>query len=911
MSDDLFQQTLDRIEQLRRLPVSTYRLQLHGKFTFRDALTILPYLSDLGVTHVYCSPYLKATPGSTHGYDVIDHCRLNDEIGSERDYADFVAGLREHGLQQILDTVPNHVGVATNDNHWWNDVLAHGPSSRYANHFDIAWKGSPRRRMHDKVLLPVLGSPYAQVLEKGELKLTRDGDRLWVQYYDRLFPISPESAAKIGDLADYAGKPGDPASWDRLDGLLDEQHYRLAWWESAPDEINYRRFFNVNSLAGLRQERREVFEETHALTMSLLADGRVAGLRIDHPDGLANPKQYFDRLQQYYLLSVAKTIFDAQRGGGTHDWEAAKSQLLQRISNRKLRPLYVAVEKILGMSEPLPADWAMSGTTGYDFLALVNAWLVDPSGKKPLTDFYAKLTGCSQSSEELVYQKKRLILDAELASELRMLAMQLAELAQRDRRSIDFTLRALHTILRETIACFPVYRTYIGPGHISGQDAGYVEQAIDAAIGRNPPQFSPIFNYLRDVLLLRYPRNASEEVRIAQDKFVEKFQQLTSPTTAKGIEDTTFYIYNRLTSLNEVGGNPGKFSVSTDELHHYFQVRQEKWPLGLSPLTTHDTKRSEDVRARISVLSEISGEWQAAVEKWSAVNAPLRRWIGDQTAPSANDEYLLYQTLIGAWPLGRPTADEFDDFAKRVSAYMLKAMREAKVHTNWTHPHSEYEKAVDDFLHALLDRSGSPEFFAMFEPLAKKVRDIGIVNSLSQTLLRLTAPGVSDTYQGSELWDLSLVDPDNRRPVDYPRRQSMLADLQSRWQSGERGELLRNLWTTREDARIKLLLTWRLLEERRARPDLFTAGEYAALSSSGPASSHLFSFLRRHRNDTLLVIAPRHTAGLGTFPWKADNFGQTTFDAPNLPQLRHVLTGKPYSAPNVLADFPVGVYGSW
>jgi (1->4)-alpha-D-glucan 1-alpha-D-glucosylmutase len=573
--------------------------------------------------------------------------------------------------------------------------------------------------------------------------------------------------------------------------------------------------------------------------------------------------------------------------------------------------LYVAVEKILAMDEPMPADWAVSGTTGYDSLALTNALFVDPAGEKPLTDFFEKIVGSDRSFEELVYKKKRLILDVELASELRMLATQLAELAQQDRRSIDFTVHALHTALREVIACFPVYRSYVRPGHISEQDTRHIEQAIDAAIARSAPQYSGVFDYLRDILLLRYPRNATDEIRAAQNAFVLKFQQLTSPTTAKGIEDTSFYIYNRLTSLNEVGGNPGKFSVSPDELHRYFEHRQKNWPLGLSPLTTHDTKRSEDVRARISVLSEIPADWRSAVEGWFDLNKPIRRQLKAGIAPAPNDEYLLYQTLIGAWPFGDPSQDEYADFTKRISAYMLKAMREAKVRTNWTHPDTEYEKAVDDFVHALLDRRRSEKFFATFSPLATRISDIGIVNSLLQTLIRLTAPGVPDTYQGSELWDLSLVDPDNRRPVDYARRRSALADLKARWDSADRVELLRELWSTRQDARIKLLLIWRLHEARRARPDLFTAGEYVPLRPIGPAADRVFCFLRRHGSDALLVIATRHTAALGPFPWATDPLAKTSLpDLPTVP-FRDLFTGLPYDPAAALRNLPVAVFGSW
>ena len=825
---------------------STYRLQFHKGFTFRDATAITAYLADLGITHAYASPYLKATPGSTHGYDVIDHGVLNPEVGTPADHKAWVASLTAAGMSHILDTVPNHVGIGTNDNVWFNDVLEHGPASPYANHFDIDWS-PPRPEMRGKLLLPVLGEPYGDVLEKGDLKLVREGGKLFVTYYDRRFPISPESAETVDDPAAYSGTSGNPGSFDKLDALLNAQHYRLSYWRVASDEINYRRFFDVNSLAALAMERRDVFEAVHRFTFELLKDGGVTGLRIDHPDGLYDPKQYFDRLQAKATSELGCP-----------------------------EPLYVAVEKILEGDERLPSDWQVSGTSGYDALIAINDLYVDGRSAERFQQVYAKFAGDDTPFDEWVYRKKCLVLDTSLSSELNVLAHRLDPLAQANRHSRDFTLKELREGLREMVACFSVYRTYVSAAGVHPTDVAMVEKATKAAIARNPAKSVGLFAFLRDTVLQRYP--VPEADRAAQLKFAGKFQQVTSPVTAKGIEDTAFYIYNRLTSLNEVGGDPGRFGRPPADIHAYFADRQAHWPLALNPLSTHDTKRSEDVRARISVLSELPDDWAAALERWSNLNDP--------EAPTRNDQYLIYQTLIGAWPIDGKVDPAFAD---RIHAYLAKALKEAKVNTSWTAPNADYEAAVKSFVNALL-AEGSP-FRRDFEPFQKRVSHFGLLNSLSQTLVRLTAPGVPDTYQGTELWDFSLVDPDNRRPVDYAVRRQLLAQVRSPDVSAA------GLLAAKEDGRIKLLLTHRALLARRDHPGLFTAGTYEPLTATGPYADHLFAFVRRHAGAAALVVAPRLLTAVSPAPEQlpiGPKWRDTAVTLPNgLTNLRDVLTGRP------------------
>lgn len=897
------------------LPEATYRLQFHAGFTFRDAAALVPYLAALGITHVYASPILKARPGSTHGYDVIDPCALNPELGSQADFDGLCAALRAAGLYLIVDVVPNHIGVNTNENAWWNDLLEHGPASRYARFFDITWSGSPRPELHGRVLLPVLADPYGRALEAGELRLAfhSAGGAFFVRYHDSRFPVSPRSYCRLlagaaaamdeptasaaahhaaaevrliiqacrelPDRCDRAdaelraaatawikerladlchrspetcrqvdlavqvinGRPGDPRSFDGLDLLLSKQNYRLAHWRTAAEEINYRRFFDVNDLAALAMQRPEVFDATHRFIFGLFESGKLAGLRIDHPDGLFDPAGYFRRLQDRYAAVAG------------HAEPAAAAAPDAR------RPLYVVVEKILALDESLPDAWPVHGTTGYDFLNRVNGLFVNADASAALTRFYHDWTGDPTSFDELAYRSKRLILDRSLAGELRMLAHGLDRLAQRHRHSRDFTPAGLTAALREVIACFPVYRTYVGEHWATrAADTARIDAAVGLAGQHTPGLEEGTLEFLRDTLLLRYGGDdAGPALRAAQRQFAGRFQQVTAAVTAKGTEDTAFWVYGRLLSLNEVGGDPAQFGVAPEDLHRYFADRRRRWPHALSTLSTHDTKRSEDVRARLNVLSEMPEEWPRQVARWSELNAPHRSTVNGSAVPDHGLEYTIYQRLLGAWPLEASTCDGGaapEEFVRRVHACTVKALRESKLYSDWLDPDEALESAVLQFLGAILDPARGSAFLAEFLPFRRRVAHFGMINSLAQTLLKLTAPGVPDTYQGTETWNFSLVDPDNRRPVDYEALRGAMADVEA---VAERpgGGLT--------DGRLKQLLHVRALAERRARPGLFTEGEYVPAAVEGPAARHAFAFARRHGGVTAVTIVPRLPVTMG------------------------------------------------
>jgi (1->4)-alpha-D-glucan 1-alpha-D-glucosylmutase len=933
---------LEREATARRCaPEATYRLQFHAGFTFQDAAHLAPYLQDLGISHIYASPYLKARPGSKHGYDVLDHQHLNPEIGSDADYAVYSDALREHNLGQILDVVPNHMGIVGNENVWWNDVLENGPASPYANYFDIAWEVSPRPALRDRVLLPLLGEPYGQVLEAGQIRLHYEAGTFTVHYFEHRLPVAPCTWSKIlsydldqleaalgkdslqlleyqsiltgvrnlpartetsperiaerqrekevlkrrlAALTDscaeirehllsvvliFNGTPGDPHSFDNLDELLDEQPYRLSSWRVASDEINYRRFFDINELAALRMERAEVFLATHKLIFQFLRERRLSGLRIDHPDGLFDPRQYLRRLQRHYLLELARQLYQSRPEYQSVEWNELEAPLLARINSGALpeRSLYVVVEKILGSNESLPADWPVHGTTGYDFLNVLGGLFVDPAGARAFTTLYRDWIEDYTPFLEVVYDKKLLILGLSLSSELQMLSLALDRLAQRRRWSRDFTLHSLRRVLREVIACFPVYRSYIAEGTVHDDDKKYIDAAIREARKRNPTLNRAHFQFLRNILLLRHPERASEEEIAEQQRFTGQFQQVTSPVMAKGLEDTAFYVYNRLTSLNEVGGDPARFGIPPAVVHQNFAARQQHWPRALSTTSTHDSKRSEDVRARISVLSEMPDAWRECLYRWSRLNEPHRVQVEDDKAPDSNVEYLLYQTLLGAWPAEPYSDEEYAVFISRIQAYMEKATHEAKVHTSWINPNADYDQALRLFVGHILDPAASPEFLDDFRAFQRKIGRYGFFNSLSQCLLKIAAPGAPDTYQGTELWDFSLVDPDNRRPVDYEKRRRLLAELLERSRSPKaRGELTAELVETMADGRIKLYVTAMSLRCRRTHPGLFSVGSYSAVDPVGAKEDHVFSFVRRHLDRAALVAAPRLPAKLMTDP---------------------------------------------
>ncbi|HEY0514231.1 MAG TPA: malto-oligosyltrehalose synthase [Thermoanaerobaculia bacterium] len=884
-----------------KTPLSTYRVQLRSEFGFDDAAAIAGYLADLGVSHLYSSPYLQAARGSTHGYDVVDPTRVNEDLGGEVAHARLCRTLGENGLGQVLDIVPNHMAVTEESerrNAWWWDVLENGAASRYAAYFDVDWS-SPQARLRDTVLLPILGDHYGRVLEAGELKLVRRGGRFEIHYHEHRMPVAPrsldalvaEAARRCGspDLAFIADALGQlpPATLtdresiarrhrdkevlagqmarlaeerpemaraldetvaainrdaDRLDELLQRQNYRPAFWRTAGQELDYRRFFDVHTLIGLRMEDERVFADTHALVLRWLREGVLDGVRIDHPDGLRDPEEYLERLRD----------------------EAPEA--------------WVVVEKILEPGEPLRASWPVEGTTGYDFLARAGGLLVDPAGEGPLTDLYAELTGETSDWPERVREKKLLVLGDLLASDVNRLAEVFLEVCERHRRHRDYTRFELRQAIREVVAVFPVYRTYARAelGEIAELDRRYAGEAIEAAKAHRPDLSADLFDFFRDLLTLEVRGEVESEL-------VMRFQQLTGPAMAKGVEDTAFYSFHRLVALNEVGGSPGEWGLSVEELHRLSADSERLWPRAMLSTSTHDTKRSEDVRARISLLSEIPERWGEAARRWFARNGKHRRSCQGEDLPDRNAEYLLYQTLAGAWPIS----------ADRAAAYMEKAAREAKVHTSWTRTNPEYEAALRGFVNGVLD---DPEFVADLEAFVVPLVEPGRINSLAQTLLKLAAPGVPDFYQGTEIWDLSLVDPDNRRPVDYDLRRRLLGRLKAGMTPEQvlagMDEGLPKLWTIHQGLHL-----------RRARPEAFAAG-YEPLRVSGPRAGHAAAFAR---GGEVAVVVPRLPLRLG------GNWRDTTVELPP-GRWRNELTGEeadggegPLPVAGLLARFPVAL----
>ncbi len=958
-----------------RIPLATYRLQFNRDFTFAQATELISYLQALGISHCYASPYLKARPGSLHGYDIIDHNALNPEIGSLEDFERLVAALQQQGMGQILDIVPNHMGVMGSDNGWWLDVLENGQASSYADFFDIDWEPL-KDELRGKLLVPVLGDQYGNVLERGELKLVFDTQQgefsIW--YYTHRFPVDPKTypqiigyrlerlAARLGpahpqvlefqslltalghlpshteiasdklaernrdkeihkrylaalcagspDIAQYIeenvkeinGTAGDPKSFDWLHELIEVQAYRLAYWRVAADDINYRRFFDINDLAALRMEKEAVFTATHRLVFELIATGKVDGLRIDHPDGLYDPTQYFQRLQQ-------------------------RRAELGKV-NGEDKPLYVVVEKIRASYEHIPRDWAVYGGTGYRFANLVNGLFVDSANQARLDRIYAGFLEERLDFDEMLYRCKKLIMKVALASELNVLANQLSRIAQADRHTCDLTLNSLRDALTEIVACFPVYRTYITGERITSQDQRFINWAVATAKKRSQAADITVFDFVHAVLLLTLAEGKSPAFRAAVTAFTKKFQQFTSPVMAKSLEDTSFYIYNRLVSLNDVGGDPKSFGISVAAFHGANQERMKSWPHTLLNTSTHDSKRSEDVRARLNVLSEIPARWRLALRRWSRLNRSRKRQVDGKYAPSRNDEYLLYQTLLGAWPVGELDQEALADFCQREEHYLIKVVREAKVHSSWINPNTAYEEAVVAFIRALL-LTPYPRnlFLADFAPLQAWIARIGLFNSLSQTLLKLTVPGVPDIYQGCELWQFSLVDPDNRRPVDFAQRQALLKELQvlAATPTEALADAVRCLLDTLEDGRCKLYLTWKALELRNRYPQLFQQGSYLPLRVEGAWADHLCAFARQSDEQTAIVAVPRLCAGLlgeqAAAPLGPAVWDNTRVELPSAwsgTLYRHVLTGEhlqpvregdkaflPVSA--LLACFPVAL----
>jgi (1->4)-alpha-D-glucan 1-alpha-D-glucosylmutase len=880
-------------------PASTYRLQLNPSFGFREAREVVPYLSALGITDCYVSPILAPRPGSTHGYDVCDHNRLNPELGTREDFQAFCDALQEHSMGLVLDFVPNHMGIDPQANLQWRSVLENGPSSPFASFFDIDWN-PVKDELKDKVLLPVLDDQYGNVLEAGRLQIKFENGNFSLQYADHNFPMNPRQARQVlshnldnlrtqlgedhpdvrellsivfhlehipafvetapemvtardreksvaaqrlaalvansstirehieGNVREFNGTAGDPRSFDLLHQLLDLQPYRLSYWTTAVHEINYRRFFDINELAGIRMEDPSVFQATHALLSELTKQKLVTGLRLDHVDGLFNPKQYFADLQNHC----------APEDGS----------------------LYVLVEKVLSVGENLRADWDIHGTTGYEFLNDIAGLFVDPARGASLHKLYTRFTGRSGRFADLVYESKKLIVATSMASELNVLAHELNRISESDRRYRDFTLDSLQEGLREVVACFPVYRSY---ATIEGHD-NYDERAVDAAVSdalrRNPVLEPSMFAFIRAMLLPQRTPGLSDADYERRVRFAMKFQQYTGPVQAKGVEDTVFYRYAPLASLNEVGGDPARIGRSVDEFHKLNSQRKERWPLSMLSTSTHDTKRGEDARSRISVLSEIPEEFRSALFRWARANAGLKKLVDGNPSPDRADEYLYYQALLGAWP---PDVTDLPpaQFVERMRNYMLKAIKEEKIHSSWIHPIQPYDDAVCDFVRRTLTGLEGKRFLRTFLPFQQRVAQSGFVNSLAQLVLKAVSPGVPDFYQGTELLDLSLVDPDNRRCVDYVDRTSYLQHIQPLLEGSCTIEEWKRELTTMisnwASGKLKLFCTAVTLNLRRRHKELFLFGDYFPLSVQGERSNHVVALGRQYGREVLVAIVPR------------------------------------------------------
>ncbi len=919
-----------------RPPSSTYRLQLHAGVTLHDARAIADYLDDLGVGAVYLSPVLQAQSGSTHGYDLVDPSRVDEALGGEEAFVAWADDLARRGMGRIIDFVPNHMGVASGENAWWNDVLEDGPQSPYADFFDIDWN-SPKASLHDTILLPVLGAPYGQVLEQGELRVARDGGAFCIAYFDHRWPVGPQSVSGLLRAATGALPPGDaygnelasiaaafarlpdcrhaprdrrrgrardrhalklrlrsfldsappaasvvdavvhrfngaagvPRSFDALDALLLEQSYRLADWHVGAEEINYRRFFDVSGLAAVRMEDPEVFAASHALVLRLLGEGRLDGIRLDHTDGLCDPAGYFQRLQD----AAAGAMASGGRSG-----------------------LYLVAEKILESSEALPCGWKIDGTTGYDFLADVGGLWVDPSAEAAMTHVYREVTGETAGFDAIAADARRAVLSSDLASEVNLLAQALERLAVGRRRSRDLTLRSLAAAVLETLAAFPVYRTFVRSDRPpEPRDESHVKMAIARAKRRRPELTTMAFDFLEDMLLLRRREPVSDEERAAQVGFCMRFQQVSGPVMAKGVEDTAYYRYPRLLSLNEVGGHPGIFGTPTARFHAANVDRRERWKGSMIATSTHDTKRGEDARARLAVLSELPDAWRSRGMAWEEI---ARTHQGSDPAVTASDRYYFYQSVVGALPFGLTWGDRLpDEFVRRACEHMAKATKEEKRETRWTQPDEAYDEAVQRFTAGML---GDPRFAADVTAFVASIARAGVTNSLGQIALKLTSPGVPDVYQGTELWCLDFCDPDNRRPVDFERRRAWLRQLRA---SDDRTRAAAAELDRFEDGRIKMRVCHALLRMRRELPGLFLDGPYDRLEASAPFEEHVVAFVREGAGRRLVTAATRHSLTLvkGAERWSVgDAWGDASLDVP-AGRYDDVLTGRSLTSEGSLA----------
>jgi len=892
-----------------RIPVATYRLQFNRGFRFEDARAIVPYLHRLGISDLYASPIFKAKQGSLHGYDVTDPTHLNPELGTEQAFGALARELKAHEMGLLLDIVPNHM-AASPENPWWMDLLENGPSSPYAIFFDVDWN-PVCSALQNKVLLPILDRTYSQALENGDLTLTLEEAGLFVYYHGFKLPLdiksyalvlsyrlgtleailganhpvfrqfkqlvdamehlpphtrpdaaqarrrrrerqaikedlvhlinsSPEVKAFLSEnVALLNGKKGDPQSFDLLDSLLAQQAYQLAFWKTALEEINYRRFFDISDLIGVRVEEPQVFATTHALIFPLVREGKVTGLRIDHIDGLHDPLQYLRRLQHHLAPKAA----ESGRPPG----------------------FYIVVEKILIGNEALSEEWPVFGTTGYDFLNAVNALFVDSEGLQTIAAAYSRLTGSRATFDDVGYEKKKQVIKELFAGEMQALGYQLARLAQQDQYACDLSREELTQAIMGVTACLPVYRTYIRTSELSRRDQLHIERAVQEAQLRDPALGARALDFLKRVLLLDLSVSVAPEQMEVWLRFVMRWQQFTGAIMAKGIEDTALYTYNPLVSLNEVGRDPGAAFLSVEAYHSGNVVRQAQWPHTLNATSTHDTKRGEDIRARINVLSEMPEAWERRLTRWSRWNRAKKRRVNGELVPDPNLEVLLYQTLVGAWPFSE---EEIPKFQERLKAYMVKAVREAKLFTSWLSPNLEYENALLAFVESILETGNENKFLDDLLRFQRQVAYYGALNALGQVLLKIASPGVPDFYQGTELWDLSLVDPDNRRPVDFEMRTGLLDNLIKQEGQG-RLSLVREILTSWEDGRVKLYVTYKALGARQAHQDLFLRGDYIPLQIQGERQEHVCTFARRQGKRWGLIVVPRLLTKLvrvGTLP---------------------------------------------
>ncbi len=877
------------------VPASTYRLQLRKAFPFDAARELLPYLDRLGVTHCYLSPILMSAPGSTHGYDVNDYHRIDAELGSRPAFDAFVSAVQARKMGIVLDFVPNHMGIHGSSNRWWQDVLECGRHSPHADFFDIDWNEVTAPGGRARVLVPVLDDQYGVVLDAGRLAIAYEDGAFSVRFADLRFPVSPSTYAVLlagaadepvcsdsarerlrvlaeafrslplsrgadepigrrprnelkaqlaaageadegvrqamaAHLDSINGRNDDPRSRDRLDAILGEQHYRLAHWKTGAHEVNYRRFFAIDTLIGLRMENPNVFQETHRLIGGLVRGNVVAGLRIDHIDGLRNPLEYLERVQGLALTEGAPAT----------------------------RPFYVVVEKILAENEEIDRAWPAHGTTGYEFIRQLSDLFVARAAEPKFDALYRHFTGEDETLADVVYAKKRLVLEEMFANAVVQLAHRLADIVSGDRRWRDLTRFELTVAVREIMAALGVYRIYRRMNaECRLEDGREIERACAEAIRRNPRHDPQPFRFVSDVLIGRYPPpSATQEYRESLWRWVLTWQQYTGAVMAKAVEDTTFYAYNRFIALNEVGGNPAVFGGTIADFHRLCSWRRDMTPHSMVTTSTHDTKFGEDVRARLYVLSEIPEEWSDWVHEWRTLNQRHKTTVDGRLAPDANEEYRFYQTLLGCWPM--PPFEPDDAFRARLREHMRKATNEAKRNTHWLHPNEAWLAAVDKFVDALLTPGTGAAFLGSFGPKVLRLSHLGVVNSLAQVVLKITTPGVPDFYQGSELWNSSLVDPDNRHLVDWAPREAYANEVEAEpWR-----ELLRH-WP---DGRIKLRLTMDLLRFRREHLAIFREGEYLPLETRGRFGDRVVAFCRRSGSDAVVVVVPRQTAALGCPP---------------------------------------------